>query len=529
MSELRKTVAELKEFLRGTEGATIPARLMDPVASALNSEYFKKLTIAAGTFFYFPFSTHEDIAQEALSDFCKAVASGKGDARSVLLGGREWPFLKTILRNKSIDQLRRTKQKQKPQQVPLYEQDIPSAKKDNSLLNNESGAFLVAALNTLKWSERRVLRVTFGWDVNFNRLHGLDGTKKQIADYLQLTTRRCTELRKSGIESLKAKAAVFQKYGKFDAAKALQSLAEGQPTRDGFTSPYFHDPLAARYALQIVESAHELGEAHTRDILRAVEQADFIGDPERSQKFLKRLVDTHLVDAGLGERFDILTTTAILLDHMAARAERSDDWATAKKLLKGGLRALDSIFTEEFDSTNLPKEFARRYTRSLLQKGILLRRLHEINHHGQSKSESNELQQARTNFREVVHRAERGDHRISASHQLAVCELLAGDLDKAEAMFKSCLEDWESLAFDHPEDALEFYFRSAYEHRRLANVAACRMAAACDDADVQRRYEEAIDQLDLSESISRRCGNLRYTAELEHERLLLEEQFPVCA
>lgn len=83
---------------------------------------------------------------------------------------------------------------------------------------------------------------------------------------------------------------------------------------------------------------------------------------------------------------------------------------------------------------------------------------------------------------------------ISALHSLGINELELGHWDRAEEIFKQCLQERGTEGWDH---------RRAYEYRRLAQVYAIRNRVK----DAHEAFSQALD-------ISSNCGNEKYVKEI---------------
>ncbi|MCO6459345.1 MAG: sigma-70 family RNA polymerase sigma factor [Pirellulaceae bacterium] len=487
----------------------------DLLYAKLAELHLRRLT-AIGRRFYLGGSPPNVVAHDALVKFIERLQFGGKSEVDALLRAREEPLLSTITRQMCINIYRKDKAQERARQGYAGRQ---WESREHDL---ETGAFLVAAIQLLPTNERRIVEVDLGWDDDYLRLYHdppSHGDTDQVAGYLGLPREACFRLRCSAKKRLRERARCFEETGKFDIAEGLRSLTTARPRSDRFSSLFYRDIAAARYAIRLVELARQVGTARLRDLLQALEQSDFTADPLASRSFLQHLRQPELLAAASPpERRDILLATAVLFDHLAARAEREADWAAARRLIEAGLETLNEIFPDRCDPLHAKSVAGDRYTRVLLQRGILLRRFHEVAGRLPQSPGLGKLCRARELFGQVLIHAERPDHRISALHQEAICDLIDGRLDEACARLALCIEGWEFLSQTCPEDAVEYDFRVAYEHRRLGNVAAARMALEHDREKAAHWREEALNELGIAESISRRFGNHRYLDELDEEQ-----------
>lgn len=500
--------------------------LLREIETALVVDY-RDILVRQAQPFHLPGVNREDIAQDVLAKFIMGLRSGQNGALHALSAGRELAYLLRAGLRHYIDCYRKGRRCQPADETTLDRVSRPHPGADHSEEELKLGALLVAAIHTLPPLEQRLLMIDLGWDEDFNLTRSDKQGRVQTADvanYLCLSVDECYRLREKTRDRFSSKCELLARNGQFDAAECLRMVADRRPPRDGFNSPFFWNVPAARFALHIVELATVPGSALVPDLLRAVEQCDLLNDPEQARGFLDKLTGhKDLASASREVRTDIWIATAILFDHAAATFERRQDWAAARGLIQEGLAALDQVFPDHHDPAGIEEDFKDRYTRVLLQRGILLRRWHEIANHGLPAWNSEQLRRAAELFYEVNLAASRPDHRISALHQIAVCDLLAGNAEAAIGKLVSCLKRWDVLSHQQPDKAVEYHLRKAYEFRRLGNATAQMMSKASDLRTAESWRDQATENLDAAESISRRFGNLRYVEELQEESRKLAE------
>ena len=466
----------------------------------------------------------EAIAAESVEKFVRELSSGKSAAKSALEKGEELRYLYVIVKNKCIDSFRSKTKEKKRNQIALEIRDGLSANTEEKF---DKLTFQFAATLQLDWNQRRVVQAQMGWDKADGDCAPLGhGEQKVAAEKLGLSVKEYRRHWDSAKKELADRADVFKVIGEDVIANALRTLAdEERPGCLGFANPFFREVGRARYALRIVDLAASKGIARVSDLLRALEQCDFLGDPDAAPRFLTALQAMEQFETAEPVlRADVFTATAVLFDHMAAKAEREGDLQTAKRLIVNGLNSLDHICPEAHDPATMKLKYVDRYPRVLHHRGILDRRQYETVGQIQASYDARLLRRASDLFYQVMITADRADQRISAMHQLAVADLLKGNLDDADAKLNLNIAGWETLVnlTTDPAKKAEYLFRSAYEHRRLADVSRARMTLAMDASERADWFEQASAQLDEAEMISHRWGNLRYVYELCEERRKLE-------
>lgn len=386
----------------------------------------------------------------------------------------------------------------------------------------EQLCWLYQAILQLPPEQRDVMLIDMGWNPLFNaklKRVPTHGDSREIALFLGVSTSELARRRTRARMQLKQWGSEIDKASERPwIEQAFQKLTEQVNIGAADVRPWHFPMPVARLAISLVIDAREIGVTGGVDLLRTMAELDHLGDYDAALKLADQ-IETSVSYEELQNRAarTLYTNVSMYLDHMSGEKENAGEYQQAIVLLKEAKRTLKRGLPVHLDLLEQARTTSRAdHCRAVLHLGILSRReleIRRLSKIGTDDEQHELLSTTRSLFREVLLLSDREDTRISATHQLGVCDLLSARLDEAEAAFQLCLIAWDRLERSkrrrmRPED---IHMRCAYEYRRLGHVWAAR-----------GEFQKSLDDLQTAMSISLKTGFMRYFAQIitDMQRLL---------